>query len=76
MANAALEQAQAALRAAEARIQFTQITAPTDGVVITRNVEPGMVVQPGKSLILLAPKGEKRLLVQVDERNLSLIHLG
>jgi HlyD family secretion protein len=76
MANAALEQARAALRAAEARIQFTQITAPTDGVVIARNVEPGMVVQPGKSLILLAPKGEKRLLVQVDERNLSLIHLG
>jgi HlyD family secretion protein len=76
MANAELEQARAALRAAEARIQFTQITAPTDGVVIARNVEPGMVVQPGKSLILLALKGEKRLLVQVDERNLSLIHLG
>jgi HlyD family secretion protein len=76
MASAALEQARAALRAAEARIQFTQIIAPTDGVVIVRNVEPGMVVQPGKSLILLALKGEKRLLVQVDERNLSLIHLG
>ena len=41
VSQSALDQARAALRAAEARLAFTQIRAPADGVLITRAVEPG-----------------------------------
>lgn len=76
LATAALGQARASLHAAEARVGLTSIATPTDGTVIARYAEPGMVVQAGKALVALAPTGLKRLIVQVDERNLSLIALG
>ncbi len=76
LAEAALEQARAAFRSSEARLRLTVIEAPIDGVVISRDVEPGAIVQPGTTLMMLAPQGEKRLLVQVDERNIGLIKTG
>ena len=45
-------------------------------MLITRNVERGTVVQPGKALLVLAPAGEMQLVVQIDERNLGMLSLG
>ena len=76
MAQTALQQARAGLAAAKARLAQTSIVAPTDGVLIGRNVEPGDVVQPGKELMVLAPAGETQIVVQVDEKNLAQLKLG
>jgi HlyD family secretion protein len=76
MAQTALEQAQASLASAQAKLAQTVIYAPADGVLISRNVEPGNVVQPGKELMALAPSGETQIVVQIDEKNLSLLALG
>jgi HlyD family secretion protein len=76
LASAALEQAQAGLLAARARLAYTRIVAPATGTLIARNVEPGDVVQPGKALMVLAPAGETQIVVQIDERNLALVRLG
>ncbi len=45
-------------------------------MLITRNVERGAVVQPGKALLVLAPSGETQLVLQIDERNLGKLSLG
>ncbi len=69
-------QAQAALSSARSRLSYTVIKAPRDGILISRNVERGNVVQPSEVLMKLSPFGDLQLVVQIDEKNLSLIALG
>lgn len=76
LASAALEQARAAQRSAQAKLDRTRITAVADGVLITRDVERGDIVQPGKILLTLSPVGVTQLLVQIDEKNLRYLKLG
>jgi HlyD family secretion protein len=76
LAQTTLLQAQANLKLAQARLDYTLIRAPADGTLTSRNVEPGNVVQPGKVLMGLAPFGETQLVVQIDEKNLAYLKLG
>ncbi|OBQ57828.1 efflux RND transporter periplasmic adaptor subunit [Mesorhizobium erdmanii] len=76
MAETELNQAKANLATARARLGYATITSPRDGVLITRNVERGAVVQPGGALLVLAPAGDIQLVLQIDEKNLGLLALG
>jgi HlyD family secretion protein len=76
LALATLAQAEAAADAAQARLRYARISAPLAGTLITRNVEPGAAVQPGKVLMELSPAGPTQLVMQIDERNLRLLRLG
>ncbi len=76
LARATLQQADASLAAARARLALTRILAPHDGLLITRNVEQGDVVQPGKVLMVLSPAGPTQLVLQIDERNLAQLRIG
>ena len=76
LASGAVVEAQAAADAAHARAGFAQIRAPRDGLLISRQVEAGDVVQPGKLLMTLSPAGSMQLVLDVDEKNLHLIHVG
>ncbi|MDM0116359.1 efflux RND transporter periplasmic adaptor subunit [Variovorax sp. J22R133] len=76
LATTALEQARAAALAAHARLMYGRILAPVAGTLISRNVEPGDVVQPGKVLMALSPAGDTQLVVQIDEKNLQLLATG
>lgn len=76
IASAALAQARAGAEMARARLRYATLSAPVDGVLISRNVERGDVVQPGKTLMVLSPTGETQLVVQFDEKNLGLLALG
>ncbi len=76
LAETQLSQAQANLATAKARMSFGTIVAPRDGTLISRNVERGAVVQPGKALMGLAPLGDLQLVLQVDEKNIGLLKLG
>jgi HlyD family secretion protein len=71
-----LEQSRAALRVAESRLDYAIIRAPASGTLISRRVEPGDTAQPGRSLLTLAPDGDMRIEVLVDEKNLALVSLG
>jgi HlyD family secretion protein len=75
-AQTQLEQANAGLKSAEAKLGYLQVRASRDGTLIARNVERGNIVQPGVTLMTLAPAGETQIVVQIDEQNLSLIHTG
>jgi HlyD family secretion protein len=76
MAQTQLNQARANLDTAESRLSYATIAAPRDGVLISRSVERGSVVQPGKALLVLAPSGDQQLVLQIDERNLGKIAQG
>jgi HlyD family secretion protein len=76
LASAALAQAVASADQARSRLRYTTIVAPVAGVLISRDVETGDVVQPGKTLMALSPSGETQLVVQIDEKNLHLLKIG
>jgi HlyD family secretion protein len=67
--------AETQLAQAEAKLGYTDIKAPRDGTLISRDVERGKIVQPGGALLVLAPAGETQIVVQIDEANLGLLTL-
>ena len=75
-AGAQLAASQAATAAAQARLKQTAILAPADARVLTRQVESGQIVQPGKALMALALAGPTQLVAQVDERFLDQLQAG
>lgn len=76
MVETQIAQAHANLDSTSSRLAYATIIAPRDGILISRTVERGTVVQPGKALMVLAPAGETQFVIQLDERNLGLIRLG
>jgi HlyD family secretion protein len=76
IAQTNLQQAQASLQEAQAKLGHTTILAPVAGTLISRNVERGDVVQPGKVLMVLSPAGTTQLVVQIDEKNLRYLAVG
>ena len=76
VALTALLQAQAQLTGANVRLAQTRIVALQNGVVLSRTVEPGDVVQPGRTLLVVAALGDLQIVFQPDERNLANMRLG
>jgi HlyD family secretion protein len=66
-------QAQAALAVAQAKKAQLAIHAPTDGKLLQRLVETGAIVQPGKTLLLLASEGETRIEAPIDEKSMRFL---
>ncbi len=59
-----------------AELAKTELRSEVSGIVLTRNVEPGDLVQPGRVLFEIAIDGDTELLVPFDEKNLSLLTPG
>ena len=76
LARSALLSARSNLQATQARLSYATLAAPFNGLVVSRSVEPGDTVQPGKTLLVLVPDGVTELVAQIDERNLSLLQVG
>jgi HlyD family secretion protein len=76
LALAAQLQAEAQLAAANVRLSQTRIVAPLDGTVLLRDVEPGDVVQPSRTLLVFAADADVQLVFHPDERNLPELRLG
>jgi HlyD family secretion protein len=75
-AQATLAQARGSAQAAQARLAYTTVRAPVAGLVMTRSVQPGDAVQPGKVLMVLAPRGATEVVAQIDEKHLGLLRPG
>jgi RND family efflux transporter MFP subunit len=71
-----VEWARAASRQAATTHAFTAITAPFDGVVTEKMVEPGNLASPGLPLLRLEETREFRLEVQVDESRVGDVRIG
>jgi membrane fusion protein (multidrug efflux system) len=75
-AEAALKQAQADLALAELQLVYTEVKAPTDGVVSKRSVEVGQVVQVGQPLLAIVPLHEVWVLANFKETQLARVRPG
>jgi HlyD family secretion protein len=73
---AQLAAAKAAVEVARARLEQATVRAPGPGRVLVRSVEPGQIVQAGKSLLTLSVDGPTELVAQVDERYLGQLQVG
>ncbi len=82
-AKAATDQAQANIKTAEANLalldaqmQKLAVSAPMDGVILVRNVEPGEFVQPGAVALTMADLNNLTITVYVPEDRYGEITLG
>lgn len=74
--NASETAARARLANARAQLAKTTIRAEVAGTVLTRNAEPGDLVQPGRVLFEVARAGATEILVPLDEKNLEVLAIG
>ncbi len=75
-AQAAVEQAQARLALLDQQIAKTRVTAPTDGVVLALNVEPGEVLQAGATALTLGRLDRLTITVYIPEDRYGTLNLG
>ena len=75
-ADAQVEAARTVLRLAEVQLKYAELTAPFDGIVISRNIEPGEVVTPGQEVFSVADLSRVDLKVFVDETEIGKIRPG
>src|SRR5262249_8749664 len=75
-AKAAAQQADANLALLDAQMAKLTVYAPIDGVILTRNAEPGEFVQPGAVALTMANLNELTITVYVPEDRLNEIQLG
>jgi HlyD family secretion protein len=69
--------AAAQLAESEARLKRTRITAPIDGVVLTRKAEVGQIANPGgEALFRVASGGEVEMRGQLAEQDLAQVKVG
>lgn len=73
---AGLAQARSNLNLLRVRLEQDAIRAPADGVLISRHIAPGDIVQPGVALMALAVNGEIQIEIQLDEKNLAKLAIG
>jgi hypothetical protein len=71
-------EAKAQLELVEQQLGRAQVVAPMDALVIQGDLTQiiGAPVKRGDTLLTLAPKGEYRIIVEVDERDISYVRLG
>ena len=76
-ANARVRVAEAALGESRARTGRLDIRAPSAGLVLTRDVEPGQVVSAGSGVLFrMAQGGQMELLAQLSESDLAVVPVG
>ena len=75
-AAAEVERDRAALAQAELNLQYTKVTAPVDGILSKRSVEPGQVVQAGQPLFAIVNLDDIWVTANFKETQLKNMRVG
>ncbi|WP_172380726.1 HlyD family secretion protein [Vibrio sp. Vb339] len=75
-ADAMVKQATASLSQAKLELGYTRIVAPIDGVISNRNLQVGMMVQPGQSVVSIVSDRTPWILANFKETQKSRMHKG
>lgn len=75
-ARARAASAAAEVRRLQALVEKTVITAPIDGVVITRHVHAGETIEAGDAIVTVADLKKTRIEAEIDEFDTAHIRLG
>lgn len=73
---AKVEQARAAVQAAEFNLSYCNVYAPVDGNVTNKKVEPGQIIQPGQGLMVVVPLNEVWVTANFKETQLRKMKPG
>ena len=75
-AEAQTAQAKARLALLARQLADSRVTAPFDGVIADRYVDPGTLVQPGTPILRLVQEDALRVQFRVPERDLGIVRAG
>ena len=75
-AKAKVLSAEAALELAEIQLKHTELRAPFDGIIVSRNAEPGEVVTPSQEVITVSDLSQVDLKVFVSETEIGRVKPG
>jgi len=75
-ATSQVKVAQSSLKVAETQLRYTELRAPFDGVISSRNVEPGEVVLPGREVLSLSDLSSVDLKIFVGETEIGRVKPG
>jgi len=75
-AEAGVQMARAMVDLAQIQLSYTRLKAPFDGILVSRNVEPGEVVSPGREVLSVADLSRVDLKVFVDETEIGKVKPG
>jgi HlyD family secretion protein len=76
VAAAQVNAAAASLNQAEIQLNYTQLKSPANGVVTSRNIEPGETVTPGREVITVSDLSRVDLKIFVDETEIGKVKPG
>jgi HlyD family secretion protein len=68
-----IDAVQAALNQADIQLDYTQLKSPVNGVVTSRNIEPGETVTPGREIITISDLSRVDLKIFVDETEIGKV---
>ena len=75
-AKAQLDTARADLEAAQVQVDLLMVVTPVDGVVMTRNIEPGEIIPPGVAALSVGQLDNLTVTVFIPENKYGQINLG
>lgn len=75
-ANCSIELAKAAVELARLNLSYCYVIATCDGVVGTKDIQPGMLVQPGQTMVNIVDEGSLWVEANYKESQLPNIHEG
>ena len=75
-ANAAVTEAEAQLVLLDLQLEKLAVSAPVDGVVLTRSVQPGEVIQAGMTAVTIAKLDTLKVTVYISEDRYGEVKLG
>ncbi len=70
------ESQQAIVDQARERLSYARLESPLSGVVLTKAAEPGDLVQPGETVVEIGDLSEVHVLIDISDRDRSLIALN
>ncbi len=76
LAQKQLAEAQAALEVVELQLQKQVVTTAVAGTIMTRNVQPGELVQPGTAALTIAQLDDLTITVYLPENRYGQVSLG
>jgi len=76
VAQAQVDSSKANLEAIQVQIELFVIQTPVDGIILTRNVEPGEVIQPGLAALTIGQLDDLTITVYIPEDKYGQISLG
>jgi len=74
--QAKIQEAEAALKQAQIRLQETTVYSPISGVVSKRLADQGQIVQPGQPIFVVNDPGEKWVVANVEETKIRRVQKG